>query len=229
MSVEFQSYSGYFGQNWQFQTVFGSSNQFLDEAKPSLEPQYRNQRQASAQSTNNSSTWSPFCLCPLYCPPQLFPNHLLRMWRLNETLLANKQMELFSVIPCDLTVMPCDAVLRSVSIFVEEKQAGLPSLPTASTPDTIPRTLVAPTPPLCQALPSTSGDRACCNLLSFYCSLGSHTSRCQIWPQALAIKCPLAFSVWILKWRETLSWSKPVFLQVRTHHPSFHWPALSQK
>lgn len=86
----------------------------------------------------------------------------------------------------------------------------------ASVPGTIPRPLAARAPPPCQAPLSTSGDQASCNLLSFYCSLGSHASRCQMWPEALAVKCPLPFTVWIQKWRAPLSRGKPAFLQELT-------------
>lgn len=79
----------------------------------------------------------------------------------------------------------------------------------------------------CHALLLTSGSRVSCNLLSLYCSLGSHASHCQMWPQVVAIKSLLTFGVWIQEYLVPVSCHKPTFLCARIHQPSFHWSTHS--
>ena len=108
-----------------FPTVFGSSNHFSDEAKPSLEPRRRKQIRVPCSVDR---WWDSKPLLSVFSLPPLSPSHLLKMRILSETLLANKQIEVFAVMPPDLPLVLWNAVLRSISIFVEEKQTGVPSL-----------------------------------------------------------------------------------------------------
>lgn len=170
MSAEFLSYSGYSGQNWELQAVLGRRNHFLDEAKTSLETQYRKQTQAPC----SVDTW--WGLKPLLSvfplPPQKSSSHLLRTGRLSEFLSANKQIERFSVTPFDST-------LKAVTQFLGQfpcSRTGSRSFQfqqgtAASILGTIPRPLAAPAPP------STSRDQAGDKHPSFYGSLGAHASR----------------------------------------------------
>lgn len=117
----------------------------------------------------------------------------------------------------------CDAVLRSVSMF----QNRLPFLPISAGDCCFhswhhPQTPGCPCPTINFKGPSRG--QASFLLWQF----GSSCITVQMRPQALAITGPLAFTVGIRKWQVPLSGDKPTFLWVRTHHPSFRWPALSQ-
>lgn len=181
-----------------------------------------------AQSANGSNTWSPFCLCPLYCP---LPNYSqITSWQceLNETLLANKQMELFF---CSAHWFDCDALWCSsqISFYFCRRKASRAHISHCfySWPHTQNPGCSYPTP-LAKLYHQLQVTGHVAIVFPFTAGLGSHTSHCQIWPQALAIKCPLAFTVWILKWK-TLFWANHPFFQVNSSFLISDQPSLKNK
>lgn len=81
-----------------------------------------------AQSTNGSNTWSPFCLCPLYCP---LPNYSqITSWRCEDSMKPYWQTN--GAVFCDAPWFDCDALWCSSQIsfyFCRRKASRAPISP----------------------------------------------------------------------------------------------------